>query len=95
MPETDYLKPFIAKLADGFDLTTEETEEAFGIMMAGQATQSQMGAFLMGLRAKGETVQEVVLAAEGEDQESKIERCLAFLDTLSVVDEQGKVRVCK
>ena len=38
-----------------------------------------------------ETITEVVTTDDGEDQETKIERSLAFLDTLSVVDERGRI----
>ena len=41
--------------------------------------------------SEGETITEVVTTDDGEDQETKIERSLAFLDTLSVVDERGRI----
>jgi anthranilate phosphoribosyltransferase len=53
------LKPFIAKLADGQSLSREEATEAFGILMSEAATPSQIGAFLMGLRLRGETSDEI------------------------------------
>ncbi|MFO0773644.1 MAG: anthranilate phosphoribosyltransferase [Nitrospiraceae bacterium] len=53
------LKHAIAKLADKADLTEKETEEALAHIMDGQATPAQMAAFLMGLRVKGETVEEI------------------------------------
>jgi anthranilate phosphoribosyltransferase len=55
----DELKPVIAKLADGNTLSESESEKAFGIIMSGRATQAQIGAFLMGLRVRGETVDEI------------------------------------
>jgi len=42
-------KPLIAKVASGQSLTREESEAAFNIMMSGEATPSQIGAFLMAL----------------------------------------------
>ncbi|TNB47196.1 anthranilate phosphoribosyltransferase [Martelella lutilitoris] len=54
------LKPFIAKVADGQSLTSEESRQAFDILMSGEATPSQIGGFLMALRVKGETVDEIV-----------------------------------
>jgi len=45
------------------DLTREEMTEVMNIIMTGQATDSQIGGFLIGLRMKGETVDEVVAAA--------------------------------
>jgi anthranilate phosphoribosyltransferase len=55
---------FIAKVADGASLTADEAAEAFGIMMSGEASPAQMGAFLMGLRVRGETVEEITGAAK-------------------------------
>ena len=53
------LKPFLANLADGQSLDTDEAEAAFDIIMSGSATQAQIGAFLMALRVRGETVDEI------------------------------------
>ena len=58
------IKPLIAKLATGSTLTEDEAHEAFDIMMSGDATPSQTGAFLMGLRVRGETVDEITGAAK-------------------------------
>jgi len=56
-------KKLLAKVADGNSLTTGEAERAFDIMMSGDATPSQMGGFLMALRVRGETVDEITGAA--------------------------------
>ncbi|MBB4001490.1 MAG: anthranilate phosphoribosyltransferase [Aurantimonas endophytica] len=53
------LKPFLAKVATGAALDREEAEAAFGVMMAGEATPAQIGGFLMALRVRGETVDEM------------------------------------
>jgi len=58
------LKPLLAKLATGATLTRAEAREAFNILMSGDATPSQAGAFLMGLRVRGETVEEIAGAVE-------------------------------
>lgn len=55
---------FIAKVAEGQSLTADEAAEAFAIMMSGEASAAQMGAFLMGLRVRGETVEEITGAAQ-------------------------------
>jgi len=55
----DNLKPFIAKVADGHSLSAQEARDAFGVMMSGNATPSQIGGFLMALRVRGETVDEI------------------------------------
>ena len=58
---TDFplLKPFIAKTINRTDLTAEEAEEAMNIIMTGQATPAQIGAYLVSLRMKGETIPEI------------------------------------
>ena len=54
------LKSAIAKVAAGEPLTRDESRNAFDIMMSGDATPSQIGGFLMALRVRGETVDEIV-----------------------------------
>jgi len=56
---TDELKGLIAKAATGATLTREEAARGFDTMMSGEATPSQMGALLMALRVRGETVDEI------------------------------------
>jgi anthranilate phosphoribosyltransferase len=53
------LKAHIAKVAAGKALSFEEARAAFDVIMSGEATPSQMGAFLMALRVRGETVDEI------------------------------------
>jgi len=53
------LKPLLAAVAGGRALTEEEAEEAFDILMSGDATPAQIGGFLMALRVRGETVTEI------------------------------------
>jgi anthranilate phosphoribosyltransferase len=60
---TDALKPTLAKVADGLALSQEEAKSAFDLIMTGQATQAQIGALLMALRVRGETVEEITAAA--------------------------------
>jgi len=57
------LKALIARVADGHALTESEAGDAFEIVMSGNATPAQMGAFLMALRLRGETVDEIAAAA--------------------------------
>ncbi|MBX3522992.1 MAG: anthranilate phosphoribosyltransferase [Xanthobacteraceae bacterium] len=52
-------RALIGKVATGAQLSQEESAHAFDKMMSGEATPSQMGAFLMGLRIRGETVDEI------------------------------------
>ena len=57
--QADDMKSFIGKIADGNTLSETESESAFDIIMSGEATQAQIGAFLMGLRVRGETIDEI------------------------------------
>jgi anthranilate phosphoribosyltransferase len=61
--EAGDFKGLIAQVADGASLSREQAEEAFEIIMSGDATPSQIGAFLMALRVRGETVDEITGAA--------------------------------
>ncbi len=58
MTDHDF-KQTIARIAVGERLSVDEAHAAFGVMMSGDATPAQMGAFLMGLRVRGETVDEI------------------------------------
>ena len=53
------LKTHIAKVAGGEPLSFEESRDAFDIIMSGEATPGQIGGFLMALRVRGETVEEI------------------------------------
>ena len=53
------IKDAIAKLADRLPLAEKEAEEVMHEIMAGAATPAQIAAYLMGLRLKGETVEEI------------------------------------
>ncbi|MEW6449943.1 MAG: anthranilate phosphoribosyltransferase [Pseudomonadota bacterium] len=56
---SDDFKTLLAKVASNTALTREEAAHAFDRMMSGEATPSQMGALLMALRVRGETVDEI------------------------------------
>ena len=53
------LKPVLARLATGATLTEAEAEAAFDLIMSGEATPAQIGALLMAMRVRGETVAEI------------------------------------
>ncbi len=61
--ELQRFKAILARVAAGEPLGFDAAREAFDIMMAGDATPAQMGAFLMGLRVRGETVEEIQAGA--------------------------------
>ncbi|MGH7519559.1 MAG: anthranilate phosphoribosyltransferase [Gemmatimonadales bacterium] len=50
-------------LADGTPLGADDTAAAFAVIMSGDATPAQTAALLMGLRARGESVEQVAGAA--------------------------------
>ena len=52
------------RLLDGHDLSRDEAREAMALIMRGEATQAQIGGFLVALRAKGETADEIAGCAE-------------------------------
>ena len=53
------MKQAIQRVADRQDLTREEAGEVMELLLTGAATQAQIGAFLTGLRMKGETIDEI------------------------------------
>jgi anthranilate phosphoribosyltransferase len=55
----DAFKPLIGKVATGASLTRAEAEIAFDTMLSGEVTPAQMGAFLMALRVRGESIDEI------------------------------------
>jgi anthranilate phosphoribosyltransferase len=59
---SEALKPLIAAAVERH-LSAEEAERAFGILFEGDATPSQVGGFLMTLRTRGESVEEIAAAA--------------------------------
>lgn len=54
------LLPYLERLATRQNLSRTEAEEAMRAILAGEASQPQIAAFLMGLKTKGETVDELV-----------------------------------
>jgi anthranilate phosphoribosyltransferase len=53
----------IKAVTENRDLSTEEMTSVMRLIMTGEATPAQVGGFLIGLRMKGETVEEVAAAA--------------------------------
>lgn len=80
-------KDFIAKVADGTSLNTQEARAAFEIILSGEATPSQLGGFLMALRVRGETVDEVTGAVE--TMRAKMLPVKAPADAIDIVGTGG------
>jgi anthranilate phosphoribosyltransferase len=53
------IKAALARIADRQDLSLAEMQDVMGQIMTGAASDAQIGAFLMGLRMKGETLDEI------------------------------------
>jgi anthranilate phosphoribosyltransferase len=54
------MKEFVEKCIAGENLTTEEASGALELIVTGQATESQIAGLLVALKAKGETIDEIV-----------------------------------
>jgi anthranilate phosphoribosyltransferase len=80
-------KALISKVADGKSLSREEAKEAFDVMMSGEATPSQIGGFLMSLRVRGETVDEITGAVQS--MREKMLRVPAPSDAIDIVGTGG------
>src|SRR6187551_884252 len=83
----DDFKTLIGKVATGATLTRDESAKAFDYMMSGEATPSQMGGFLMGLRLRGETVDEITGAVA--TMRAKMQRVAAPPDATDVLGALG------
>ena len=83
----DTIKPIIAKLANGATLTRIEAEDAFGQMLSGETTQAQTAAFLMALRLRGETVDEITGAVTA--MRARMLRVEAPSDAIDIVGTGG------
>ncbi|MEO0361025.1 MAG: anthranilate phosphoribosyltransferase [Pseudomonadota bacterium] len=80
------LRPLIGKAADG-PLSRAEAEQAFDVVMSGDATPAQIGGFLMALRTRGETVDEYAAAAAV--MRAKATRVAGGEDAIDVVGTGG------
>jgi anthranilate phosphoribosyltransferase len=81
------LKALIGKAATGASLTREEARTAFDVMMSGSATPAQIGGFLMALRVRGETIDEITGAVEV--MRDKMLRVAAPADAVDIVGTGG------
>lgn len=81
------LKPFIAKVATRQVLSRIEASDAFEVMMSGEASMAQIGGFLMALRVRGETVDEIAGAVS--IMRSKMVPVVAPEDAIDIVGTGG------
>lgn len=85
--DIDDFRGLLAKVGNGDSLGIDEAERAFDIMTSGNATPAQMGAFLMGLRVRGETAEE--LAGGARALRAKVLRVKAPEGTIDIVGTGG------
>lgn len=83
----DTFKPFIAKAATGKPFSREDAAAAFDLLLSGAATPAQIGAFLMALRVRGETIDEIAGAVTA--MRSKMVRVEAPEDAIDIVGTGG------
>ena len=58
------MKHLLQQLIDGKDLSEEQAREAFELIMSGQVSEAQIGAFLAAMACRGHTVEEITGAAK-------------------------------
>lgn len=80
------LKPYISRALESA-LPQKEAEEAFDVIMSGRATPAQIGGFLMILRLRGESIEEITGAAT--IMRSKAKRVQAPAGTIDIVGTGG------
>ncbi len=83
----DAFKPIIAKVASGAGLSVDEARLAFDHLLSGETTPSQTGAFLMALRVRGETVEEITGAVSA--MRARMVRVKAPANAIDVVGTGG------
>ncbi len=81
------LKPILARLANAERLNEAEAEEAFGIIMGGEATPAQIAGLLMAMRVRGETVAEMTGAVRA--MRARMVAIPAPDDTMDIVGTGG------
>jgi anthranilate phosphoribosyltransferase len=85
--DIDDFRGLLAKVGNGEALNLSEAERAFDIMTSGNATPAQMGAFLMGLKVRGETADE--LAGGAKVLRAKVQRVRAPEGAIDIVGTGG------
>ena len=93
------LKQAIQKVVDRSDLSEKEMEAAMEVIMTGQATPAQIGAFITALRLKGETIEEITGAArvmrqkatriQVKEDQINLDRDEINLDQETIIDTCG------
>jgi anthranilate phosphoribosyltransferase len=85
--DMDKIKALLGRVADGHALTVDEARTGFEALMSGNATPAQVGGFLMALRVRGETIDEITGAAGV--MRAKAARIQAPADAIDIVGTGG------
>jgi anthranilate phosphoribosyltransferase len=80
-------KPLIAKTAAGASLTRNESIAAFDAILSGEVTPAQLGGFLMALRVRGESVEEITGAVSA--MRAKMLKVRAPAEAMDIVGTGG------
>jgi anthranilate phosphoribosyltransferase len=83
----DAFKPFLAKIVTGVSLDRAEARAAFDLILSGGVTQAQIGGFLIGLRQRGETVDEITGAVSA--MRAQMRRVEAPANAIDIVGTGG------
>ena len=83
-------KLLLGLVAGGARLNVDDARQAFDIMMSGNATPSQMGGFLMAMRVRGETVDEITGGAL--TMRAKVLGVKAPADAIDIVGTGGDAK---
>jgi len=80
------MKSAIKALTEGKNLSIDESKRVMNILLSGEATQAQIGAFLTALRMKGETLDEIVGLASVLSEKAihispKVDKYIDFVGT--------------
>ena len=81
------LKPTLNRVAGGATLSESEAEEAFGIIMSGEATPAQIAGLVMAMRVRRETVAEIAGAVRA--MRSRMTRVVVPPGAIDVVGTGG------
>jgi anthranilate phosphoribosyltransferase len=80
-------KPYLAKVATGASLSREEARAAFDDLLSGEVTPAQAGAFLMALRVRGESLDEIIGAVSA--MRGRMTRVAAPANAIDIVGTGG------
>jgi anthranilate phosphoribosyltransferase len=87
---SEAMKQIIVKVSGGQSLSQADAKVAFDCIMTGTATDVQIGAFLMGLRIRGESVDEI--SAGAETMREKMTPVKAPIGAIDIVGTGGDSR---